>query len=143
MSRKNAVKNTPKTVPSARKKTTSPRRTTGAQDLAPTLAETLPTTPAETVVENVVETVVENVVETTFEAVSEVAPDFAPLATPSVMPAVTPYTISRSEFDMAVRREAWLLAEHRGFRNGSAFEDWIRAEAGVRARLDAEGVAVR
>jgi hypothetical protein len=139
MSRKNAVKNTPKTVPSARKKTTSPRRTTGAQDLAPTLAETLPTTPAETVVE----TVVENVVETTVEAVSEVAPDFAPLATPVVTPVVMPYTISRSEFDMAVRREAWLLAEHRGFRNGSAFEDWIRAEAGVRARLDAEGVAVR
>jgi hypothetical protein len=131
MSRKNAVKSTPKTVTSARKKATSPRRTTGAQDLAPTAAEALPSTPAEPVVvaEPVVaapEAVVEAVAVTVAVTVVEAAPR----------------TIARAEFEAAVRREAFLSAERRGFRNGSAFEDWIRAERGVRARLAAEGVAV-
>jgi len=140
MSRKNAVKNAPKTVTSARKKATSPRRTTGAQDLAPAVADALPTTPAEPVAAPVVAA----------EAVAEavVVPSAAdlpapPVAAPAVPPAVAPRTIARYEFDAVVRREAWLLAERRGFRNGSAFEDWIRAEAGVRARLGAEGVSVR
>jgi len=133
MSRKNAVKITPKTVTSARKKATSPRRATGAQDLAPAVTEALPTTPAEAVVVAVAETIAETIA----------APVAEPVAAPTATPAMAPYTIARTEFDTAVRREAWLLAERRGFRNGSAYEDWIRAETGVRARLVAEGVSVR
>jgi len=92
-----------------------------------------PTTPAEAVVVAVAETIAETIA----------APVAEPVAAPTATPAMAPYTIARTEFDTAVRREAWLLAERRGFRNGSAYEDWIRAETGVRARLVAEGVSVR
>ena len=132
MSRKNAVKNTPKTVPSARKKATSPRRTTGAQDLAPAIAEAMPTTPAESVVAAPAVEV----------APAVAAPEAVVEAVAVTVVEAAPRTIARAEFEAAVRREAFLSAERRGFRNGSAFEDWIRAERGVRARLAAEGVAV-
>jgi hypothetical protein len=67
----------------------------------------------------------------------------AVVAEPAPAPAPEPVRIARAEFEAVVRREAWLLAEARSFRNGSAFEDWIRAECAVRARLAADGVSVR
>lgn len=134
MSRKNAVKTAPKTVTSARKKATSSRRTTGAQDLAPAIAEALPTTPAEPVVVAAPVVVAEPVADAPVVAAVE--------AVAVTVVEAAPRTIARAEFEAAVRREAFLSSERRGFRNGSAFEDWIRAERGVRARLASEGVAV-
>lgn len=54
--------------------------------------------------------------------------------------AVAMPSITREAFELRVRRAAWRRANARGFRNGSPFEDWIQAEAEVRAALDAEGV---
>ena len=50
-------------------------------------------------------------------------------------------TIDRDAFDAEVRRAAYELAAARKFRGGSAFEDWVRAEKEVRARLATEGVS--
>ena len=47
--------------------------------------------------------------------------------------------VSRDELELMVRREAYQRAERRAFRNGTAFEDWIRAEAVVRDLLIADG----
>jgi hypothetical protein len=69
-------------------------------------------------------------------------PDFEPSSVPAPPAARAPYTMTRAEFEATVRREAWLLAEARSFRNGSPLEDWLRAETAVRARLQAEGVSI-
>jgi len=127
MSRKNTARTAARTAPSARKKAVTSRRTTEAVEAAPALVEALPTTPAEAIATVVAEPVVAEPV----------------VAEPAPAPAPEPVRIARAEFEAVVRREAWLLAEARSFRNGSAFEDWIRAERAVRARLAADGVSVR
>ncbi len=132
MSRKNTARTAARPAPSARKKAVTSRRTTEAVEAAPALVEALPTTPAEAVAPVVAEPVVAEPV------VTEAA-----VAEPAPAPAPEPVRIARAEFEAVVRREAWLLAEARSFRNGSAFEDWIRAECAVRARLAADGVSVR
>lgn len=133
MSRKNTARTAARPAPSARKKAVTSRRTTEAVEAAPALVEALPTTPAEAVVAEPI--AAEVVAEPT---VAEVV-----VAEPAPAPAPEPVRIARAEFEAVVRREAWLLAEARSFRNGSAFEDWIRAECAVRARLAADGVSVR
>lgn len=134
MSRKNTARAAARPAPTARKKAVTSRRTAEAVEAAPALVEALPTTPAEVAAPVVAEPVV---------AIAEPAPVAEP--TPPAEPAVAqkPVTVTRGEFEAAVRREAWLLAEARSFRNGSAFEDWIRAEGAVRARLAADGISVR
>lgn len=49
-------------------------------------------------------------------------------------------TMSRAEFMVLVRREAYNRAARRHFRNGSPFQDWVNAEAAVSGKLAAEGV---
>jgi Protein of unknown function (DUF2934) len=51
-------------------------------------------------------------------------------------------TVTRDELTALVRREAYLRAQRRGFRNGNPFEDWVLAEADVRAQLATEGVSL-
>ena len=65
----------------------------------------------------------------------------AQTAAPEIIEAMAPPTrnLTREEFTATVRREAYFRAVARGFRNGTAFEDWVRAEADVRAQLTAEG----
>ncbi|MBL8958172.1 MAG: DUF2934 domain-containing protein [Myxococcaceae bacterium] len=53
--------------------------------------------------------------------------------------AATPRLVTRAELTELVRREAYRLATHRNFQNGSPFQDWVNAEAAVRAQLDAQG----
>lgn len=49
-------------------------------------------------------------------------------------------TMSRAEFMVLVRREAYNRAARRNFKNGSPFQDWVNAEAAVSGKLAAEGV---
>lgn len=49
-------------------------------------------------------------------------------------------TMSRAEFMVLVRQEAYNRAARRNFRNGSPFQDWVNAEAAVSGKLAAEGV---
>lgn len=49
------------------------------------------------------------------------------------------HTVSRGEFLELVRKEAYLRAQRRNFKNGSAFQDWVNAEAAVSGRLAAQG----
>jgi hypothetical protein len=72
--------------------------------------------------------------------------DTAPVATlaPSVavepLPAPAPTRlVSRAEFMDLVRKEAYRRATRRNFKNGSAFQDWLHAEAAVSGKLAAEG----
>jgi hypothetical protein len=133
MSRKNTARTTARPATSTRKKAVASRRSPETAELAETSLEAAPSAAIETVENAVVENaVVEN-------AVVENA-----VAENVVVEAVAAPTriIARGEFDAIVRREAYLLAEARGFRQGSAFEDWIRAESAVHARLRAEGVSL-
>lgn len=63
---------------------------------------------------------------------------------PVMIEAVAPpaRTLSRDELEGIIRREAYMRAQQRGFRNGSPVEDWITAESEVRARLIAEGASL-
>ncbi len=63
----------------------------------------------------------------------------AAVETPAVVEAPAARVVSRDELETLVRREAYQRAERRAFRNGSAFEDWVRAEAVVRDQLIADG----
>jgi hypothetical protein len=65
-----------------------------------------------------------------------VAPTPAPVATP----AAAVRTLSRAEFMVLVRKEAYSRAARRNFKNGSPFQDWVNAEAAVSGKLAAEGV---
>ncbi len=49
-------------------------------------------------------------------------------------------TVSRAEFMVLVRQEAYNRAARRNFRNGSPFQDWVNAEAAVWGKLAAQGV---
>ena len=49
-------------------------------------------------------------------------------------------TLSRAEFLLLVRKEAYNRAARRNFKNGSPFQDWVNAEAAVSGKLAAEGV---
>lgn len=128
MSRKNATKTAPKAAvneSSARRKTTTPRKA-AVKKTAPVIVATEETIGAEVVSLPVAEVVVSAPVEPAVE---------------SAPPA--PRVVERHEWEPVVRKEAYLLAEQRGFRNGNPFEDWIRAEATVRARFESEGATVR
>ena len=130
MSRKNATKTTPKaavTESSARRKTTTPRKA-AVKKSEPVIAVAEETIAAEVLPLPVAEVVVSAPV----EAVTE-----------SAASAPSPRVVERQEWEPVVRKEAYLLAEQRGFRNGNPFEDWIRAEATVRARFESEGATVR
>ena len=130
MSRKNATKTAPKaavTESSARRKTTTPRKA-AVKKSEPVIAATEETFSAEAV-SLPVTAVVGSV---PVEAVTE-----------SAASAPSPRVVERQEWEPVVRKEAYLLAEQRGFRNGNPFEDWIRAEATVRARFESEGATVR
>lgn len=47
--------------------------------------------------------------------------------------------VTRAEFLELVRKEAYLRAQRRDFKNGSPFQDWVNAEAAVSGRLAAQG----
>lgn len=81
------------------------------------------------------------VVEATVEAVAAAEPE--KIEAPEIIEAMAPptRTLTHDEYAAMVRKEAYLLASARGFRNGTPFEDWVRAEAVVRARLTAEGAS--
>ena len=67
----------------------------------------------------------------------------APVAAVAPSPPVAPVpAVARGEFEIVVRAEAHALAVARGYRDGSPFGDWVRAEAAVLARFAAEGRAV-
>ena len=87
-----------------------------------------------------VETVTPVVEASPVETVAAVETE-AQTAAPEIIEAMAPPTrnLTREEFTATVRREAYFRAVARGFRNGTAFEDWVRAEADVRAQLTAEG----
>lgn len=63
-------------------------------------------------------------------------------AAPVVLPVEqAPHrTMSRAEFMVLVRQEAYNRAARRQFCNGSPFQDWVNAEAAVSGKLAAEGV---
>lgn len=64
-------------------------------------------------------------------------------ATPApvvVVEAAPVRTLSRAEFMVLVRKEAYSRAARRNFKNGSPFQDWVNAEAAVSGKLAAEGV---
>lgn len=66
-----------------------------------------------------------------------------PVAEAAPAPPVAPVpAVARGEFETVVRAEAHALAVARGYRDGSPFSDWVRAEAAVLARFAAEGRAV-
>ena len=130
MSRKNATKTAPKAAvseSSARRKTTTPRKA-AVKKSAPVIAATEETFSAEVVSLPVTEVVVSAPVEPVVE---------------SAPPTPSPRVVERNEWEPVVRKEAYLLAEQRAFRNGNPFEDWIRAEAAVRTRFESEGATVR
>lgn len=88
-------------------------------------------------------TATEVTTEVTTEVVAETQPVTQP-EEPAIIEAMAPpsRTLSREEFEAIVRREAYMRAQQRGFRNGSPLEDWVAAEIEVRARLSAEGASV-
>ncbi len=122
------TKAAPAKTPRARKTTSTKTKLPASEVPAmETVAEVVALTPPAVVETIAVETVaVESVAVETVPAVEEVA-------------ARAP-EITREAFELRVRRAAWRRANARGFRNGSPFEDWIQAEAEVRAQLDAEGL---
>lgn len=73
----------------------------------------------------------------------EVQPEAQP-EVPEIIEAMAPpaRTVTHEELTAMVRREAYLRAQRRGFRNGNPFEDWVLAEADVRATLANEGVSL-
>lgn len=77
------------------------------------------------------------------DAPADVTPPAQP-EEPAIIEAMAPpsRTLSREEFEAMVRREAYMRAQQRGFRNGSPLEDWVAAEIDVRARLTAEGASL-
>ncbi len=92
-------------------------------------------------------TATEVTTEVTTEVVAEAQPETQPVTQPeepAIIEAMAPpsRTLSREEFEAIVRREAYMRAQQRGFRNGSPLEDWVAAEIEVRARLSAEGASV-
>ena len=110
-------------------KTTATKSSTQTTTRKSTAARTkLPAVAVETVAAVETLAVVETVVVETLAVVE------APVV---VAPAAR--VVSRDEFELMVRREAYQRAERRAFRNGTAFEDWIRAEAVVRDLLIADG----
>ncbi len=62
-----------------------------------------------------------------------------PVARP-VVEAPPARTLSRAEFMVLVRKEAYRCAARRNFKNGSPFQDWVNAEAAVSGKLAAQGV---
>ena len=62
-----------------------------------------------------------------------------PLPAAPAAAATTPRQVTRAELTELVRREAYRLATRRNFMNGSPFQDWVNAEAAVRAQLEAQG----
>ncbi len=119
MTRKSTATKTTATKSSTQ---TTTRKSTAARTKLPAVAVVETPVVVETVV---VETVV---VET-----------LAVVEAPVVVEAPAARVVSRDEFELMVRREAYQRAERRAFRNGTAFEDWIRAEAVVRDLLIADG----
>ncbi len=78
---------------------------------------------------------------------TEVVVEAQPVALPeepAIIEAMAPpaRTLSRDELEAIIRREAYMRAQQRGFRNGSPLEDWVAAESEVRAKLTAEGASL-
>ena len=75
-------------------------------------------------------------------AVAQPAPTVRAAPVVAVEPVKAERTISRTDLEQLVRREAFKRAQLRQFRGGSPTQDWFAAEASVKAQLSARGFSL-
>lgn len=163
MSRKNVTASSPKATPkSARHKTTTPRKSGSVPPSEPVIVEAMappetpPVAPPDATKSfppdgpGAPDSSAKQLAEAEQTPagpmiVEAMAPPEEPLVVEAMAPPEEPAgpSVDRATFEAMVRQEAYLQAERRGFRNGNPFEDWVRAESVVRAKLQADGVSVR